>query len=109
MIDTMILLLVAHFLFDYALQGDFMAKAKNLNAPMFGVPWIWPMASHCFIHAAAVYFITGSYLLGALEFICHFYIDSAKCVRMITFGQDQTLHVGLKVVYASTLLLGIVP
>ena len=47
-------LVVAHFLCDFPLQGDFLAKAKNPEAPLPGVPWQWAMLAHAAIHAGAV-------------------------------------------------------
>ena len=52
------LLLAAHALCDYPLQGDFLAKAKNPAQPIPGVPWWCAMAAHCAIHAGAVLLVT---------------------------------------------------
>ncbi|MFM1977463.1 MAG: hypothetical protein RL145_2309, partial [Pseudomonadota bacterium] len=38
-LSLLYLLIVAHFICDYPLQGDFLSKAKNLTAPIPGVPW----------------------------------------------------------------------
>lgn len=100
-----VLLLAAHALFDYALQGDFMAKAKNPAAPILGVPWYQPMAAHCFIHATAVYFITGMVFAGIVEFVAHFVIDYMKCTGKLTYNQDQYLHLACKAGYVLALAL----
>ena len=60
------ILILCHFIFDYPLQGDFLAKAKNEKAPIPGVPWVHAMFAHTFMHAGAVTLVTGSWLLGAL-------------------------------------------
>jgi hypothetical protein len=48
----MIALFGAHFYFDYAGQGDFMARAKNRLAPIPGVPWHSVLTAHAAIQAA---------------------------------------------------------
>ncbi len=97
---TMIVaLLLAHFLADYALQGDFMAKAKNHKAPFPGVPWQTVLLSHSAIHAAAVYLITGSLIMGATELIGHALTDWAKCDGRIGYNTDQAIHIGMKAAY----------
>ena len=93
------ILILCHFIFDYPLQGDFLAKAKNEKAPIPGVPWVHAMFAHTFMHAGAVTLVTGSWLLGAIEFGTHFGIDRAKCRGLIDFDTDQFLHIGLKVCY----------
>lgn len=99
-VSTLFLLLVAHALADYPLQGDFLSKAKNEKAPIPGVPWWQAMTAHCLIHAGAVYLITGSMILAGLEFIVHFLTDRAKCFGWIGFNDDQAIHVACKVLWA---------
>lgn len=93
------LLVVAHALADYPLQGDFLAKAKNHTAPIAGVPWWQAMAAHCVIHAGFVGVLTGSMLLAVAEFIAHFAIDRAKCAGRIGFDADQGFHIWCKLAY----------
>lgn len=95
----LIALLGAHFYFDYAGQGDFMAKAKNLTAPIAGAPWWQVLAAHSAIHGAAVALITGIPLLFAAEFVVHFNTDNAKCAGIIGFNTDQFIHVACKLVW----------
>lgn len=92
----LIALLGAHFFFDYAGQGDFMAKAKNESAPIPGVPWQAVMWAHCGIHGAAVALITGVWWLGSLEYFAHLWADRAKCRRLIDFNTDQWIHIACK-------------
>lgn len=91
------LLMLAHFMAEYPLQGDFLTKAKNRWHPIKGVPWWQAMTAHCSIHAGFVMIITNSVALGILEFIIHFCIDSAKCDGKLSFNEDQILHVITKV------------
>ncbi len=101
MIETLILLLFWHALADYPLQGDFLAKAKNENTAIPGIPWWQAMTAHCVIHAGGVYVITGLWYLAAIEFVLHFLTDRAKCRGVIGFNADQFSHAAAKVAYAA--------
>lgn len=90
---------VAHALCDYPLQGDFLAKAKNMTAPIPGVPWWCAMGAHCAIHAGAVAWLTGSWWLGGAEFVSHWMIDFLKCTGKIGFATDQACHLLFKVAW----------
>lgn len=92
-------LLVAHALCDYPLQGDFLSKAKNPIAPIPGVPWWQAMSAHALIHAGAVAWITGIWWLGIPEFVAHFAIDYDKCLKRLTFNEDQAAHIVCKVIW----------
>ena len=98
-----VLLVACHVLADYALQGDFMAKAKNHKAPIPGVPWATVLISHAAIHSAAVYLITGSAVLGAVELVGHAVIDYAKCDGRMSYNIDQALHIAMKAGYVAVL------
>lgn len=99
MIMLLFLLLAAHALCDYPLQGDFLAKAKNVRLPIPGIPWYQAMAAHALIHGGAVALLTGSWRLGIAETVAHFFIDNAKCRGKLTFNQDQAIHVICKVIW----------
>lgn len=90
--DMLAALIWAHLLLDYALQGDFMSKAKNHVSPIPGVPFQTVMASHAFLQAGPVYFATGSLVCAAFEFLAHGLIDVAKCRGRLSFNADQGLH-----------------
>lgn len=93
-------LLFWHFIADYPLQGDFLAKAKaGAFEPV--APWWQAMTAHAFIHAGGVAFIMGSVWFGVAEFVLHFAIDKLKCRNRLSFNQDQALHWGCKVVYVA--------
>jgi hypothetical protein len=95
----LIALLGAHWFFDYAGQGDFMAKAKNSTAPIPGVPWRQVLIAHAGIHAAAVALITGVWWLFLAEYVAHYAIDDMKCRGHISFNTDQALHIYFKVLW----------
>ena len=98
-ISILFMLLGAHAICDFPLQGDFMAKAKNPVSPLPGVPWWIVMAAHSLIHGVAVASVTGRPDLGALEVFTHFCIDTGKCRGGYGFTTDQCLHVVCKGVW----------
>lgn len=95
----LIALLAAHFFFDYAGQGDFMAKAKNAATPIPGIPWWQVLFAHAFIHGAAVALITGIWWLLILEAAIHFITDDMKCRSRISYNVDQAVHLGCKLLW----------
>lgn len=100
-------LLVGHALADYPLQGDFLARAKNASAPIPGVPFWQALSAHALIHGGAVALVTGSPTLGVLEACAHALIDHAKCRGILTFNQDQALHVFCKLAWATLFVAGV--
>lgn len=98
-VTMMALLLFAHALADYPLQGDFLSKAKNRTAPIVGVPWWQALTAHAVIQAGFVGVITGSIGLAFAEFVAHWLIDDLKCRNRIGFNTDQALHIGCKVAW----------
>jgi hypothetical protein len=99
-VHLLILLVFCHFLADYPLQGDFLAKAKNRATAIPGVPWWQAMGAHCGIHAGFVYLLTSCWTLAAIEFYVHWVTDSKKCSGKIGFNTDQFIHLLCKVAYA---------
>lgn len=97
------ILLFAHMLADFPLQGDYIAKFKNpewyKERNWIEERWWYIMSAHCMIHAGFVGLITGIWQLGAVEFVWHFIIDLAKCKGKIGYMTDQTLHILCKVFY----------
>lgn len=104
MIDVFALMVAAHALADYPLQGDFLAKAKNHTAPIPGVPWYQALTAHSAIHAGAVGVITGSLWLGLAEFVLHAATDYAKCDGRISFNTDQAIHIACKALWAALII-----
>lgn len=96
----LILLVLGHWLADYPLQGDFLAKAKNRGTPIPGVPWWQAMTAHCGIHAGIVYVLTSCWPLAAIEFYIHWVTDSKKCRGRIGFNTDQAIHLACKAAWA---------
>ena len=100
MTNVLLLLLLGHFLADYPLQGDFLARAKSRYLPVAGVPWYQALLAHASIHAGSVFLVTGSLLLASAELISHCVIDDLKCFGRISFNTDQIAHVICKVMWA---------
>ena len=92
-------LIAGHFIADYPLQGDFLARGKNHKLPLQGVPWYQCLLAHSFIHGAFVAIITGSLVLGILEVFLHAIIDFGKSNGWYGFNVDQLLHFTCKVFY----------
>lgn len=97
--EILFLMVGAHFLADYPLQGDFLSKAKNRANPIKGVPWYQGMIAHASIHGLAVGLVTGVWWLGIMELIAHAAIDDAKCTGKICFNTDQILHIVCKFIW----------
>ncbi len=106
-LEMLAYMVAAHFLIDYALQGDWMSKAKNPTLDLVPGEKIWPMAlfGHALLHAVAVKIITGNWLLFAVELVIHAITDYRKCVGCFGYNHDQAIHIGCKVLYAAGLLI----
>jgi len=108
--ELMFLFLVGHALCDFVLQSEAMgalkSRRKNLPAehgPEFP-PWYLWLSAHSLTHGGAVYLITGSWCLGAVESIMHAVIDHLKCEGRTSILQDQGLHIACKLVYVLLLI-----
>ena len=109
MITLLFLLVLGHFVADYPLQSDFIAKGKNRFRPVdpASIPpgqtpmmvWPWVLTSHAGTHAAAVYLVLGNPLLALAELIAHWLIDYGKCANRYGIHFDQCAHLACKVVW----------
>jgi hypothetical protein len=94
---TMLLyLMAAHFVCDYPLQGDYLAKAKA-DGPLR----VWHLLGHATIHGAAVCLITGSVWLGLAELVVHALADELKVKKKSTFAEDQAFHAASKIAWCA--------
>lgn len=96
---VLVCLIGAHFYLDFAGQGDFMAKAKNTQVPLPGVPAMLVLIGHGCIHGAAVALITGWWPLFVAEAVVHVATDEAKNRGRLSFGEDQAIHLGSKALW----------
>lgn len=114
-LQALFALCIGHAIADFPLQGEYLATGKNrrflirLQDPSRPVHiWFACMSAHCLIHAGFVWLITGSSLLGFVEFVIHWLIDTVKCEGKTTFNQDQALHIICKIAYVSAAMAGFV-
>jgi hypothetical protein len=105
-LDCLLLLVLAHFVCDFTLQGDRMAEQKN---PRYRgrrhLPWQYWLLSHAATHGLAVGLLTGVAWLGVLETALHGGIDWVRCRRGISLRTDQVLHMLCKVAWVAVLVL----
>lgn len=101
------LLVGCHFLADFPLQGEFLAKGKNRHIGMPGTPWDVCLLAHGSIHGLFVGLVTQSILLGMLEVIAHCVIDYIKCEKLISFRGDQLYHIWCKIAWTVLLELSL--
>lgn len=99
------LLLAAHALADYPLQGDFLAQAKNRNTPIGKIFWPHALFAHSMIHGGFVLLLTGLLPLAIGEVIIHGVTDALKCDGKISLNADQFVHVFCKVCWATATVL----
>ncbi len=112
-IATFVLLCIGHFVADYPLQSEFIAKGKNrfrpvdlATVPPGQVPqtiWPWVLTAHAATHGAAVFIITQSVPLAVAETVSHWLIDYGKCANRYGIHTDQLLHIACKYLWATIL------
>ena len=96
--NLLFLLICAHFLADYPLQGDFLALGKSRTGPGY-VPWWHCLMAHAFIQGGFVALLTGIWWLGAAEVVIHAATDHLKCEKRIGINADQAIHIACKFVW----------
>lgn len=98
-LSIFVYLIFAHFVADYPLQTDFLAKYKCRKESLAKIPWYYVMAGHCGTHAFFVMMITGNCYLAIAEFIAHYIIDVLKCENLIDIHLDQFWHIICKLIW----------
>lgn len=98
--SLLFLLVAAHALADYPLQGDFLAQAKNRHTALGKVFWPHALFAHSMIHGGFVLLLTGSIWLALAEIAIHAMTDFLKCDNMITLNTDQFIHLACKITWA---------
>ena len=89
-----LMLLAAHWVADYPLQGEFLSRAKA-EGPLR----VYHLVAHEGIHGGAVEIVTGNVWLGLAEWLAHTIIDELKVRGWTSFALDQALHIGCKIVW----------
>lgn len=107
LLTLLFLLIFAHALADYPLQGDFLAQAKNRNTPVGKLFWPHALAAHSFIHGGFVLLLTGSLWLALAETLIHAATDWLKCENRISLHADQAIHIGCKVLWVALTVWGV--
>ncbi|SIT25252.1 DUF3307 domain-containing protein [Achromobacter sp. MFA1 R4] len=107
MAEMIFLLVVAHALCDYPLQGDFLARAKDRNTKLGKMFWPHALFAHSMIHGGAVLLITGLLPLAIAEVIIHAVTDWLKCEKRIGLNTDQAIHLLCKIVWAAVAAFGV--
>lgn len=96
------ILVACHFLCDYPLQNDFVAKYKARKVDgKYNNFWYHCLTGHAFIHALPVLIFTQNVYLGLLMVVTHWLTDFAKCEGKITLNQDQFIHISVVVLIAT--------
>ena len=95
-----LMLLGAHWVCDYPLQGDFLAKAK-FEGPLR----LYHLVAHAGIQGAAVALVTGNVWLGLAEWAAHTVIDELKVKGKTTFATDQALHIVCKALWLAFVVI----
>lgn len=103
MMEILIFLVVAHWVCDYPLQGEFLATAKQKGPLRF-----YHLVAHGGIQAGGVLLVTGSVGLALVECFLHTFIDELKVKGKTSFAVDQFLHILCKLAYV-VYLGGMVP
>ncbi|MCP9923374.1 DUF3307 domain-containing protein [Synechococcus lacustris] len=98
-INLLLLLLMGHFLGDFALQNGRMAREK-CPGPNHSLPWGYWLTAHGAIHGLIVALLTGIPLLGLAEWLVHMLIDWGKCRNFYRLPVDQSLHLASKAIWA---------
>ncbi len=99
-------LLCGHFIFDFPLQGDTVAREKNPGSTselQKHVPFYYWAVAHAFSHAFAVALATRSMLCALIELGSHLVIDYLKCKQVFNIHVDQALHISFKLLYVGIL------
>lgn len=104
-LNLLFLLVAAHCLCDYPLQGEFLAQAKNRNTVIGKAFWKHALFAHSMIHGGAVLLITGSLALAVTEVLAHAALDWLKCEGAISLNADQAMHIYCKIIYAGAIAI----
>ena len=92
MIELLYKLIACHFVGDYALQIDFIAKSKGSN--------LWHMIAHCVLYTVPFAIVFGTDWRIDVILAMHFIVDSFKARwHKIGYASDQILHLATLAIY----------
>ncbi|MEB3331506.1 MAG: DUF3307 domain-containing protein [Synechococcaceae cyanobacterium] len=101
--QLLLMLAMGHFVGDFGLQSDRMAREKCPGNDVT-LSWGWWLSSHAAIHGFLVAAVSGCPWLGAAEWGMHMLIDFGKCRQRWGLTTDQALHLACKLVWTLILL-----
>lgn len=130
-LELLALLVFAHVLADYPMQGAFIAMGKNRTKPLPGTPWYQLLSAHAVMHGGMIgIVVVAAGLAGHPELFnvalpvalaetaCHWLIDDWKCRSVAkscepladgetdrrcirSYDIDQSLHLACKVCWTA--------
>ena len=90
--ETLFKLILCHFVGDYVLQVDFIAKTKGTN-------W-WHLIAHCFLYSLPFYLAFGFYWQIGVIIGTHIIVDALKARwKKIGYATDQIAHLVTMLIY----------
>ena len=84
-------LILCHFVGDYVLQNDFIAKTKGTN-------W-WHLIANCFLYSLPFYFAFGFCWQIGVIIGTHFIIDALNKAKWLDYAEDQVIHLAMMLIY----------
>jgi hypothetical protein len=97
-------LAIVHFIGDFPLQGDYLARNKVRSNAGNTPEWLIALCAHSAIQAGGVWLVTGLPAFALAEFFLHGAIDLAKGEGRFGLVTDQLLHLTCKVCYVLVIL-----
>lgn len=92
MIELLYKLIACHFVGDYVLQNDFLAKTKGSN--------FWHMLAHCVLYSVPFAIVFGFGWQLWVVIVAHIVVDPLKARwHKIGYAADQILHLITLAIY----------
>lgn len=92
MIELLYKLFACHFVGDYVLQTDFLAKSKGSN--------LWHMIAHCVLYTVPFAIVFEIDWRIAVVLATHIIVDNLKARwNKIGYVTDQLLHIATLAIY----------
>ena len=113
-IKLLFVLIAAHFVADFSLQTEPMAREKRRASDtelQKIVPWYWWLTAHSMTHGFLTWVVLGLGLqfygavyIAMAETVAHWFIDFGKCEGYYGLKVDQALHLICKIMWVSYVL-----